>query len=60
VVDPEFVQRQHDDLTRLEWLIRDGHADGARPEEVAASAPYGRDAALVAVRRGYGELSGRL
>jgi glyoxylase-like metal-dependent hydrolase (beta-lactamase superfamily II) len=60
VVDPDFVHRQHDELTRLEWLIRDGHADGALVEEVAANAPYGPDAALVAVRRGYAELSGRL
>jgi len=60
VVDPDFVHRQHDELTRLEWLIRDGHADGARVEEVAASAPYGPDAALIAARRGYAELSGRL
>jgi glyoxylase-like metal-dependent hydrolase (beta-lactamase superfamily II) len=60
VVDAEFVHRQHDDLTRLEWLIRDGHADGASVEEVAANAPYGPDAARVAARRGYAELSGRL
>ena len=27
-VDPDFVQAQHDELTQLAWLIRDGHADG--------------------------------
>jgi hypothetical protein len=41
-------------------VIRDGHADGAPAEHVAAKAPFGPDAALVAVRRGYAELSGRL
>ena len=29
VVDIDFVRAQHDELTRLAWLIRDGHADGA-------------------------------
>jgi glyoxylase-like metal-dependent hydrolase (beta-lactamase superfamily II) len=57
-VDAEFVRGQHADLTTLEWLIRDGHADGARPDEVAAKAPFDPDTSLVAVRRGYAELSG--
>jgi glyoxylase-like metal-dependent hydrolase (beta-lactamase superfamily II) len=59
VVDPDFVRAQHDELTTLEWLIRDGHTDGASVDEIAASAPFGPDAARVAVMRGYAELSGR-
>jgi glyoxylase-like metal-dependent hydrolase (beta-lactamase superfamily II) len=60
LVDLEFVRAQHDELTELAWLIREGHADGAKPEAVAAKAPYEPDLALIAVRRGYAELSGRL
>jgi glyoxylase-like metal-dependent hydrolase (beta-lactamase superfamily II) len=59
VVCPDFVRAQHDDLTTLEWLIRDGHTDGAKVDEVATRAPFGRDAARVAVMRGYAELSGK-
>jgi glyoxylase-like metal-dependent hydrolase (beta-lactamase superfamily II) len=59
VVDRDFVATQHDELTRLAWLIRDGHADGAPVEQVARQAPFGPDAARIAVRRGYAELSGR-
>jgi glyoxylase-like metal-dependent hydrolase (beta-lactamase superfamily II) len=59
-VDLEFVRAQHDELTELAWLIRDGHADGAKPESVAAKAPYDPAVALVAVRRGYADLAGRL
>jgi glyoxylase-like metal-dependent hydrolase (beta-lactamase superfamily II) len=69
VVDRGFVAGQHDQLTALGWLIRDGHADGAPAELVAAQAgrvgPAGGNStlppevALVAVRRGYAELSGR-
>lgn len=58
-VDAGFVRAQHDRLTELSWLIRDGHADDAAPEAVAAKAPFGPDLALVAVRRGYAQLSGR-
>jgi glyoxylase-like metal-dependent hydrolase (beta-lactamase superfamily II) len=60
LVDLEFVRAQHDELTELAWLIRDGHADGAKPESVAAKAPYEPEVALVAVLRGYADLSGRL
>ena len=60
LVDLDFVRAQHDELTELAWLIRDGDADGAAPESVAAKAPFGAAASLVAVRRGYAELSGRL
>jgi glyoxylase-like metal-dependent hydrolase (beta-lactamase superfamily II) len=59
VVDAGFVRAQHHELTELAWLIRDGHADGATPEAVAAKAPFGPEVALVAVRRGYAELAGR-
>jgi glyoxylase-like metal-dependent hydrolase (beta-lactamase superfamily II) len=59
VVDPAFVHGQHDALTALAWLIRDGHADGASVEAVAAKAPIDQEAALIAVARGYAELSGR-
>jgi glyoxylase-like metal-dependent hydrolase (beta-lactamase superfamily II) len=58
LVDREFVVAQHHDLARLAWLIRDGDADRAPAEAVAAAAPFGPEAALTAVRRGYAELSG--
>jgi len=58
-VGVDFVRAQHADLVALEWLIRDGHADGAPPERVAARAPFGPQAAGVAVVRGYAELSNR-
>jgi glyoxylase-like metal-dependent hydrolase (beta-lactamase superfamily II) len=57
VVDRAFLDAQHDDLAGLSWLIREAHADGARPEAVAKKAPFGPRAALTAVRRGYAELS---
>ncbi|HZN16651.1 MAG TPA: MBL fold metallo-hydrolase [Micromonosporaceae bacterium] len=60
VVDQVFVRAQHADLTALEWLVRDGHADGAPPAAVAARAPFGPQPSLVAVRRGYAELAGRI
>ena len=59
VVDAAFVRAQHAELTALEWLIRDGHADGAPAADVAAKAPFGPAVARVAVDRGYAELSGR-
>jgi glyoxylase-like metal-dependent hydrolase (beta-lactamase superfamily II) len=58
-VDLDFVRAQHEQLTALAWLIREGHADGAALEAVAANAPYDAATALVAVRRGYAELAGR-
>jgi glyoxylase-like metal-dependent hydrolase (beta-lactamase superfamily II) len=58
-VDVDFVHAQHDELTHLAWLIREGHADGAAMESVAAKAPFGEQA-IVAVRRGYAELGGRI
>ena len=59
-VDLDYVRAQHDELTELAWLIREGHADGAAPEAVAAKAPYEPEVALVAVKRGYADLDGRL
>jgi glyoxylase-like metal-dependent hydrolase (beta-lactamase superfamily II) len=66
LVDVDFVHAQHDQLTALAWLIRDGHFDGAPVkavaakviEALAAKAPLDADTALVAVKRGYAELSG--
>lgn len=64
VVDRDFVTAQHADLAALDWLIRQGDADGAPAQAVAdaAAARTGFPAAttLVAVRRGYAELAGRL
>jgi len=58
VCDAAFVRAQHDRLAELAWLVRDGHADCAPAEAVAALAPFDPATALVAVRRGYAELSG--
>jgi len=60
VVDVDFVRAQHDELTALAWLIRDGDADGAAPEAVAAKAPFGLKVAITAIKRGYAELAGRI
>jgi len=60
VVDRDFVARQHGDLTALAWLIREEDINGSPPEKVARHAPFGYEAALVAVRRGYAELTGRV
>lgn len=54
----DYARAQHSELTRLAWLIREGHYDGADPKAVAAKAPFGPEAALVAVGRGYAELDG--
>jgi len=59
-VDADFVRAQHDDLTTLAWLIRDGHADGAEIKAVAARAPFDSETAITAVTRGYAELAGRI
>jgi len=60
VVDREFVRAQHRELTALEWLIRDGHADGALVTEVAAQVALDPQTAIIAVNRGYAELSGQV
>jgi glyoxylase-like metal-dependent hydrolase (beta-lactamase superfamily II) len=59
LVDRDYVRSQHGELSQLDWAIRDGHRDGALAETVAAKAPYDLATALVAVKRGYAELSGR-
>jgi glyoxylase-like metal-dependent hydrolase (beta-lactamase superfamily II) len=55
-----FVRTQHAELAELEWLCREGHADGAPPAEVAARSPFGPGPSLVAVRRAYADLDGHL
>jgi glyoxylase-like metal-dependent hydrolase (beta-lactamase superfamily II) len=55
-VDRDFAARQHADLVRLEWLIREGDANGSPAEAVAARAPFDRATALTAVRRGYQQI----
>ncbi|MBX6356529.1 MAG: MBL fold metallo-hydrolase [Micromonosporaceae bacterium] len=55
-VSHDFVAGQHADLVRLEWLIREGEANGSPAEAVAARAPFDRDTALTAVRRGYQQI----
>ncbi|MGV9214579.1 MBL fold metallo-hydrolase [Micromonospora sp. RB23] len=57
-VDVGFVRAQHAELVRLAWLIRAAHTGSAPPERVAAEAPFGARAALIAARRGYAELNG--
>lgn len=55
-VGHDFVTGQHGQLVQLEWLIREGDANGSPAEEVAARAPFDRDTALTAVRRGYQQI----
>lgn len=63
-VDLAFMRHQHEELTRLDWLIRDGHADGAPVERVAAASPFTRFGeaglcqSILAVKRGYDQLDG--
>ena len=59
VGDRAFVVAQPAELAALSGLIRAGHADGTPVPAVAALAPFGRDTAVTAVRRGYACLSGR-
>jgi glyoxylase-like metal-dependent hydrolase (beta-lactamase superfamily II) len=58
VVGQDFIQVQHDDLATMSWLIRNGDADRAPAERVAARTPFDPEAGLTAVRRGYAELHG--
>ncbi|HCT80106.1 MAG TPA: MBL fold metallo-hydrolase [Micromonosporaceae bacterium] len=66
LVDLEFLKAQHDLLTRLDWLIRDGHADDAPIDRVASASPlnaFGQAGLLqsyLAVKRGYAQLAGSL
>ncbi|GLY02999.1 MBL fold metallo-hydrolase [Actinoplanes sp. NBRC 101535] len=55
-VDRAFVVAQQEQLRDLEQLIRTGHADGATVEDTAGRSPFGVEASLVAVRRGYAAL----
>ena len=55
-----FALTQHAEIAELEWMCREGHADGAPPLEVAARSPFGPDVSLPAVRRAYADLDGRL
>jgi glyoxylase-like metal-dependent hydrolase (beta-lactamase superfamily II) len=59
VVDAAFVREQHQQLTALDWLIREGDADGAPIERVAKQSPFDLDTSLIAVRRGYDQLTGK-
>jgi glyoxylase-like metal-dependent hydrolase (beta-lactamase superfamily II) len=59
-VDAGYVRAQHSALTELEWLCREGHADGAPIDEVAARSPFGLKESRTAVRRAYADLDGRL
>ncbi|MEV0716337.1 MBL fold metallo-hydrolase [Asanoa sp. NPDC050611] len=52
-----FVTGQHEELTELEWLIRNGHAERARVDDLARRAPFGA-AAHVAIKRAYAVLDG--
>jgi glyoxylase-like metal-dependent hydrolase (beta-lactamase superfamily II) len=66
VMSAEQVREQHDELTRLDWLIREAHADDVDPRRVARATELARwgDNGLVqalhAVRRGYGQLDARI
>jgi glyoxylase-like metal-dependent hydrolase (beta-lactamase superfamily II) len=65
-VDIKFLRAQHDELTRLDWLIRDGHYDGAPMQRVVAGSPLtrwgttGQAQSRLAVKRGYAQLAGVL
>lgn len=65
VMDRVFVAEQHEELTKLDWLIRDGHADSAPVERVVEASPLsrkwgqaGRVQSMHAARRGYTQLDG--
>jgi glyoxylase-like metal-dependent hydrolase (beta-lactamase superfamily II) len=57
VVDRRFVRAQHEQLAALAWLIREGDADGAPAERVAAKSPFPQEISLPAVRRGFQHLN---
>ncbi len=52
-----FVTGQHEELTELEWLIRNVHAERARVDDLARRAPFGA-AAHIAIKRAYTLLDG--
>ena len=55
---PRSRRAQHAQLTELAWLIRDGARRRRAGRRGRRRAPFGPRAALVAVRRGYAELTG--
>jgi glyoxylase-like metal-dependent hydrolase (beta-lactamase superfamily II) len=63
-VDADFVKAQHEELTTIEWALRDAYGDGARAEEAAealrtkTSLGLTPEAALTAARRAYADLNG--
>jgi len=59
-VGPAYAGAQHAEIAELEWLCREGHADQAPIDEVAARAPFGPGASRTAVRRAYADLDGKL
>jgi glyoxylase-like metal-dependent hydrolase (beta-lactamase superfamily II) len=65
VVDRSYLEVQHEELTKLDWLIRDGHSDSAPVERVVEASPLsrkwgeaGRIQSMYAARRGYAQLDG--
>lgn len=65
VVDRAFLAEQHTELSNLDWLIRDGHADRAPIERVVKASPLsrrwgdaGRLQSMLAVKRAYAQLDG--
>jgi hypothetical protein len=59
-VGEAFLAAQHADLAQLAWLCRDGHRDDRPPQDVAVRSPFGAEMSLLAVRRAYADLDGRL
>ncbi|MDR7277946.1 MBL fold metallo-hydrolase [Catenuloplanes atrovinosus] len=63
-VDPAFVKAQHEDLTTVEWTLREAYGDGAPVEDAVravlekSSLALTDTAARSAVRRAYADLSG--
>ncbi|WP_433085032.1 MBL fold metallo-hydrolase [Dactylosporangium sp. CA-052675] len=53
VVTRRFMAAQHEQLAALAWLIREGDADGAPPERLAAKSPFPHETTLPAIHRGY-------
>jgi glyoxylase-like metal-dependent hydrolase (beta-lactamase superfamily II) len=66
VVQSEFVEALHDELSAVAWLVREAHGDDGDPEKVARSMPlnrwgdYGLTQSRFAVMRGYRELDAKL
>jgi glyoxylase-like metal-dependent hydrolase (beta-lactamase superfamily II) len=52
LVGIDFAARQHTQLAEFAWLIREGHADGATAEEIAARAPWPAEACRRGAERG--------